>query len=59
MVYGVIRAIIRRLQRAGFAVVEGASHTKLIHADGRRTVRARHNDLPSGTVRAIERQTGV
>ena len=53
------RDIIRKLEQAGFIALEGGNHTKLQHPDGRRTIVGRHGEIPSGTVRAIEKQTKV
>ena len=53
------REIIRKLRQAGFTAVERKNHTKLTHPDGRWTMIGRHTEIPAGTVRAIERQTGV
>lgn len=44
---------------AGFVRAEGANHTRMTHPDGRWTVIGRHAEIPTGTVRAIERQTGI
>ena len=51
--------IIKKLTKAGFVASEGANHTKMSHPDGRWTVIGRHAEIPSGTVRMIERQTGI
>ncbi len=53
------RDIIKKLAKAGFVASEGANHTKMSHPDGRWTVIGRHPEIPNGTVRAVERQTGV
>lgn len=53
------REILKKLAKAGFVQTEGANHTRMSHADGRWTVIGRHSEIPTGTVRAIERQTGV
>ena len=53
------RDVVRKLAKAGFVAKEGANHTRMAHADGRWTVIGRHAEIPIGTVRAIERQTGV
>ena len=53
------RDVIKRLTEAGFVASEGANHTRMTHPDGRWTVIGRHAEIPTGTVRAIERQTGV
>lgn len=54
------REIIRRLESAGFVNQGGTRHDKLVHPDGRKTIVFRHRgDLPLGTVRAIEKQSGV
>ena len=53
------RDIIKKLTEAGFVAAEGANHTRMTHPDGRWTVIGRHTEIPTGTVRAIERQTGV
>lgn len=51
--------IIAVLLKAGFVQTEGANHTKMTHGDGRVTFLGRHREIPQGTVRAIEKQTGV
>ena len=51
--------ILRILQREGFEMIEGGNHTKLRHPDGRMTILGRHREIPTGTVRAIEKQTKV
>ena len=51
--------IIRKLIEAGFVRSEGANHTRMSHLDGRWTVISRHTEIPTGTVRAIEKQTSV
>ena len=53
------RDIIKKLTKAGFVASEGANHTKMSHPDGRWTVIGRHTEIPTGTVRAIERQTKI
>lgn len=52
--------LIKLLMEAGFSAREGSRHTKLSHPDGRITVIHRHKgDIPTGTLAAIERETGV
>ena len=53
------REILKKPAKAGFVQTEGANHTRMSHPDGRWTVIGRHSEIPTGTVRAIERQTGV
>jgi predicted RNA binding protein YcfA (HicA-like mRNA interferase family) len=55
------REVIAKLKREGFeAVSQRGSHVKMRHSDGRCTVVPHpKKDLPAGTVKAIERQTGV
>ena len=54
------RELIARLQQAGFINKGGAKHDKLSHPDGRVTVVHRHKgDIPFGTLKNIEKQTGV
>lgn len=55
------REILAKLQRAGFMVKRQAgSHVILRHADGRQTYVAMHpGDIPTGTFRAILKQTGL
>lgn len=54
------REVIKRLEKAGFVNKGGTNHDKLVHPDGRKTVVYRHKgDIPAGTLRAIERQSGV
>ncbi len=53
------RSILKKLAKAGFVRTEGANHTRMTHPDGRWTAVGRHVEIPTGTVRAIERQTGV
>lgn len=53
--------IMRKLKEAGFVEVGvRGSHHKLRHPDGRTTIVPHPSkDMKPGTVRAIERQTGV
>jgi mRNA interferase HicA len=54
------KELIKRLEQAGFVNKGGAKHDKLRHPDGRVTVVHRHKgDIPLGTVKNIEKQTGV
>ncbi|MCA9538789.1 MAG: type II toxin-antitoxin system HicA family toxin [Myxococcales bacterium] len=56
------KAILRRLQQAGwFVVAQQGSHVQLKHPErkGRVTVPHPKRDLPLGTLRSIERQSGV
>jgi predicted RNA binding protein YcfA (HicA-like mRNA interferase family) len=54
------RELIRLLTMAGFMVKGGRKHDKLVHPDGRVTVVHRHKgDIPLGTLKDIEKQTGV
>jgi predicted RNA binding protein YcfA (HicA-like mRNA interferase family) len=55
------REVMAKLQRAGFVVRrQSGSHVVLRHADGRQTYVAMHpGDVPSGTFRAILKQTGL
>ena len=54
------RELIKRLAEAGFIVKGGTKHDKLVHPDGRVTVVHRHRgDIPLGTLKDIEKQTGV
>jgi predicted RNA binding protein YcfA (HicA-like mRNA interferase family) len=52
--------LIKRLEKAGFINMGGRNHDKLAHPDGRLTVVHRHKgDIPLGTLKAIEKQSGV
>lgn len=54
------KEIINKLIEAGFINKGGRKHDKLVHPDGRITVIHRHQgDLPTGTLKAIEKQTKV
>ncbi len=56
------RDVIRKLEQAGWQVVrQRGSHVRLTNADGSRHVTVPHprRDLPTGTLKAIERDTGV
>ncbi|MDR0465902.1 MAG: type II toxin-antitoxin system HicA family toxin [Deltaproteobacteria bacterium] len=54
------RELIQRLEQAGFVGKDGAKHVKLRHPDGRVTVVHRHKgDIPHGTLKNIEKQSGV
>lgn len=52
--------LIKILEEAGFKQKQGSRHIKLAHPDGRITVIHRHKgDIPTGTLAAIERETGI
>lgn len=52
--------LIHALESAGFVNRGGTNHDKLVHPDGRVTVVFRHKgDIPTGTLKAISRQTGI
>ena len=56
------REVRKALQDAGWSVVRTTgSHEQWFHPDGRRTTIAGQNndDLPSGTLAKIRRQTGL
>lgn len=55
------REVLAKLQRADFIIKRQAgSHVVLRHADGRQTYVAMHSgDVPTGTFRAILKQTGL
>ena len=55
------REALAKLQRADFDVKrQSGSHVVLRHADGRQTYVAMHpGDIPSGTFRAILKQSGL
>lgn len=54
------KEIIKILLAAGFVEAPASKHCKMVHPDGRVTMVGRHKgDLPLGTVKAIEKQTGV
>lgn len=53
------RDIINKLKAAGFDLVEGAKHTKVLKAGVRVSVISRQREIDEQIVRAIERQTGV
>lgn len=53
--------VIKRLRKAGWSFEEGANHTKAVSPDGKTKVPVpRHKgDLKTGTLKAIEKQTGI
>jgi len=53
--------VIKRLKKAGWTFTEGGNHTVGTSPDGtKKTVIHRHKgDLKPGTLKAIERQTGI
>ena len=54
------RELLKKLEQAGFINEGGAKHDKLRHRDGRVTVIHRHKgDIPLGTLKNIEKQTGI
>ena len=55
------REALKRLLRAGFTEVrQSGSHKVLRHPDGRQTYVAMHpGDIPSGTLRKIQKQAGL
>lgn len=55
------REIIKRLTDAGFVLVSSrGSHHKYRHPDGRMSIVVHpRKDYPLGTIKAMERQTGV
>jgi len=56
------KEVIQRLKNAGWTEVKGrgkGSHTFLRGPNGGRTTVPRSKSLPIGTVKAIEKQTGV
>jgi len=55
------REVLGKLQRAGFVIKrQSGSHVVLRHPDGRQTYVAMHtSDVPTGTFRAILRQSGL
>ena len=56
------RLVIRQLRRAGFVKVrQRGSHVQLWHEETNRLVTVPHprRDLPTGTLRSIERQSGI
>jgi len=55
------KEVMKRLKKAGWTFEEGGNHTIARSSDGtKKTVIHRHNgDIAIGTLRAIERQTGV
>jgi predicted RNA binding protein YcfA (HicA-like mRNA interferase family) len=55
------RELLAKPHKAGFAVKrQSGSHVVLRHADGRQTYVAMHpGDIPTGTLRAIVRQSGL
>ena len=55
------REVIKKLREAGWALHEGGSHTIAVSPDGKRKTQIhRHTgDIPPGTLKAIERQSGI
>lgn len=55
------KEILKILKQHGFTFEEGGNHTKAFAPDGQfKTTIDRHTrDLPLGTLRSIEKQTGV
>ena len=54
------RELIRILEAAGFKVVRKRKHIKLKHPDGRTTMVSKGDkEIPSGTLKAIAKQTGM
>ncbi|MDR2051125.1 MAG: type II toxin-antitoxin system HicA family toxin [Deltaproteobacteria bacterium] len=55
------KKVLKRLRQEGFEEVSRkGSHVKMRHKDGRMTiVPDPKKDLPSGTLRAIEKQTEI
>ncbi len=56
------REILRMLQQAGFKLVrQTGSHVRLFHSEKRQLVSVPHpnKDMPLGTIKSIERQTGL
>ncbi len=55
------REVIKKLREAKWILHEGGNHTIAVSPDGsRRTTIHRHKgDIPEGTLKAIERQTGI
>lgn len=52
--------IVKRLLKAGFFEEPAKRHRKFKHPDGRVTFIPRHKgDLKFGTLKAIEKQTGI
>jgi predicted RNA binding protein YcfA (HicA-like mRNA interferase family) len=53
------RDITKALKAAGFILQGGTKHDAWVHADGRRTIVGRHNEIPSSTARAIAKQAKI
>ncbi len=51
--------IEKKLKAAGLDLIEGASHTLIYRNGVRVSTLPRHREIAPGTVRAIQRQTGV
>lgn len=55
------KEVLKKLKAAGWSFSEGTNHIKATSPDGTRTTRVwRHTkDIPTGTLAAIEKQTGM
>ncbi len=53
------RDVIQALVAAGFTLEEGGKHTLVLRDGYRVSAVPRHREVKTGTVRSIERQTGV
>ncbi len=53
------RDIIAKLEKAGFTMVEGANHTRVMKDGAYVSAVGRHREIAENVVRAIEKQTGV
>ncbi len=55
------KEVLKKLKAAGWSFQEGKKHIKAISPDGTKVTRIwRHTkDIPTGTLDAIEKQTGM
>jgi predicted RNA binding protein YcfA (HicA-like mRNA interferase family) len=53
------RDVIARLAEAGFTMVEGSNHTRVMRDGKYVSAIGRHREIAEPVVRAIEKQTGV
>ena len=53
------RDIIKKLEAAGFDIVEGANHSKVMKNGAYISAISRQREIAETVVRAIEKQTGV
>ncbi|WP_338445974.1 type II toxin-antitoxin system HicA family toxin [Pelagerythrobacter marensis] len=53
------RDVIKKLKAAGFEMVEGGNHTKVMKNGRYVSAIGRHTEIAEPIVKAIEKQTGV